>query len=300
MRIGLIDVDSKIPNLALMKLSAYYKKNGCSVELVRQKFSYLYDKVFVSKVFDFSEMPYLGFYRDVEIGGIGYDIKKRLRDEIEYLMPDYFLYPDVQYSLGFTTRGCIRRCAFCVVPKKEGKIKVVTDIYDIWNGSHKKIVLLDNNILALPQHFFMIASQIKKENLQVDFNQGLDCRLLTDSMVKELKELRCPIRFAFDDVNYESSVLRAIGLLKKYGISQAHLWYVLVGFNSTIDDDLYRLNLLRVHNQRAYVQRYNFCRDKVYIPISRWANQTYIFRKMTFKQFIEDPRNPDYYREMFG
>ena len=297
-KIGLIDVDSKIPNLALMKISTYYKQKGYQVELTEPQFVDIYDKIFVSKVFAHSELPIFPPC-ELEIGGSGYDLDLKLPDNIECLMPDYSLYLNSNYSLGFTTRGCIRKCPFCIVPQKEGKIQAVADLYDIWNRNHEKIVLLDNNILAAPKHFFKITSQIKKENLVVDFNQGLDCRLLTKLVAKELKSLRRPfLRFAFDNVKYEKKVLEAIDLLRKHGINGAS-WYVLVGFDSTIREDLYRLNLLKKLGQRCYVQRYNCCKEKIYIPMARWANQFHIFMGMSFKQFINDPRNPSYYKEIF-
>lgn len=297
-KIGLIDVDSKIPNLVLMKISAYYKQKGYQVELTEPRFADVYDKVFASKVFTHSELPLFPPCK-IEIGGSGYDLETKLSDNIEYLMPDYSLYPDSNYSLGFTTRGCIRKCPFCIVPQKEGKIRAVADLYDIWDKRHEKVVLLDNNILAMSEHFFKITSQIKKENLIVDFNQGLDCRLLTEPMVKEFKSLRrAVLRFSFDNVNYEKKVLQTIKLLKKHGINIV-MWYVLVGFDSTIQEDLHRLNLLRKHGQRPYVQRYNYCKEKIYSPMARWANQFHIFAGMSFKQFINDPRNPNYYREIF-
>jgi len=281
-----------------MKISTYYKQKGYQVKLTEPQFADMYDKVFASKVFTYSELP-LFPPCEIEIGGSGYDLETKLSDDIEYLMPDYSLYPNSNYSLGFTTRGCTRRCPFCIVSQKEGKLRVVADLYNVWNRNHEKIVLLDNNILAAPKHFFKITSQIKKENLIVDFNQGLDCRLLTDLMAKELKSLRRPfLRFAFDNINYEKKVLQAIKLLKKYDMNTV-TWYVLVGFDSSIQEDLYRLNLLRKHGQGAYVQRYNYCKEKIYNPMARWANQFHIFAGMSFKQFINDPRNPSYYREIF-
>ena len=155
-------------------------------------------------------------------------------------------------------------------------------------------MLLDNNILALPEHFFKITDQLLKERLVVDFNQGLDHRLLTDDVVKRLQKIRhVEYRFSFDDVKYEKTVLSAIKLLKKHGI-KASMWFVLVGFNSTIEEDLYRLNLLRDNGQDAFVQRYNFVKDVVYIAMARWANQHRIFRAMTWDKFINHPTNKGY------
>ncbi|GAH35583.1 unnamed protein product, partial [marine sediment metagenome] len=122
MKVGLIDVDSKLPNLALMKLSAYYKKVfKYEVELTSPMFVRNYDMVFASKIFTYSYMPILEEW--VNTGGSGINLKSKLGNQIEHIMPDYSLYPKIDYSLGFTTRGCHRECQFCIVPQKEGKIK---------------------------------------------------------------------------------------------------------------------------------------------------------------------------------
>lgn len=294
MRIGLIDIDGKMPNLALMKLSQHYKQMDDEIELTSPLFAKQYDKILASKIFTHTPMPVLPF--GSSIGGPGHSLKSRLFEYIEHTMPDYSLYPKINYSLGFTTRGCIRNCSFCIVPEKEGAIRTNADIYEFWDRRYKKIVLLDNNILALPDHFFKIASQIKKEDLIVDFNQGLDHRLLTNRICKKLTEIRhIEYRFSFDHINYENSVLRAIEILRKNGINRS-FWYVLVGFDSTIKEDLYRLNLLKELRQNAYVQRYNYCQDQIYVPLAKWANQQRVFRGMTFEQYLNHPEGQKYKR----
>lgn len=292
MRIGLIDIDGKIPNLALMKLSQHHKQSGHEVELTSPLFANQYDKIMASKIFTHTPMPILPV--GSLTGGSGYSLKSRLIEPIEHLMPDYSLYPKINYSIGFTTRGCIRNCPFCIVPKKEGGIRINADIYEFWNGEHKKIILLDNNILALPDHFFRITNQIRKKNLKVDFNQGLDHRLLTPEICKRLTEIRhVEYRFSFDHINLEKTVLKAIDILKTGGIKRA-FWYVLVGFDSTIEEDLYRLNLLRDLGQNTYVQRYNYCQDQIYVLLAKWANQQRVFRAITFKQYLDHPEGRKY------
>ena len=246
MKIGLIDVDGKLPNLALMKLSAYHKQKGDEVYLNQP--NQRYDKVYISCIFKENKPKALGmakFHNNSEIGGYGISNKKLL-DKIEHLMPDYSLY-NSDYSMGFTTRGCIRNCPFCIVPKMEGKIRFNCDIYEFWEPTHKKIVLFDNNILALPNHFKKITNQILKENLKVDFNQGLDIRLLTDEFAAILSELKLSSepRFAFDSMGVEKDVLRGIKLLKKHGINSG-MWYVLVGYDTTHDEDLYKIGRAHV------------------------------------------------------
>jgi len=292
MKVGLIDIDSKMPNLALMKLSQYHKQLKHSVELTSPLFASQYDLVIASKVFTYTAMPTLP--PDVKVGGSGYDLTSKLIEPVEHIMPDYPLYPSMNYSLGFTTRGCQRKCEFCIVPEKEGGITENADIYEFWNPKYRDIVLLDNNILALPAHFFKVAQQIKEKKLRVDFNQGLDHRLLDKQIVTILRNIsHVEYRFAFDDIRYEKTVLSAIELLKEGGINRC-LWYVLVGFNSTLEEDLERLNLLKSHNQNAYVQRYNWTQDKKYIPLARWVNQHHIFQGMTWGQFMDRPENKKY------
>jgi len=152
MNIGLIDVDSKIPNLALMKISRFHKKNGDRVALCGILEANQYDMIYASKIFQYTEMPILP-ERSI-IGGVGSGNKIRLSDEIEYLMPDYELY-GCDYSMGYTSRGCSRRCPYCVVPKNEGKFNVVGDIYQFWNG-HPDIMIMDNAINTDEDHFMKI------------------------------------------------------------------------------------------------------------------------------------------------
>lgn len=304
MKVLLIDIDSIIPNLALMKLSTYYKRRGDTIflnELLNP------DEVFISCIFKENRAKALGITRmfncPVEIGGYGIS-DKTLPDEIEHIMPDYALY-NCNYSLGFTTRGCIRKCPFCIVWMKEGYIRENCDIYEFWNPQHKHIVLFDNNILALPDHFKKISEQILREGLTVDFNQGLDIRLLDDENTKILKKLKIKpeLRFAFDNINLEDEVVKGIETLKRNGINRS-MWYVLVGFNSTIEEDLYRLKLLKKHNQTPYVMRYETCKGKkIYADLAGWVNQQRFFKTMSFKRFQECRRNRNLvncYKEFIG
>lgn len=283
MKVSIINIDSKIPNLALKKIEKYHLEKG---DEVIWDFPLMpVDKTYVSIVFNWNQNQ-AKQYPNAEIGGSGYDLKKTLPLEIDRTKP--------RINIGFTTRGCIRKCPFCIVPEKEGGIKIEGDIYDLWDKKSKDIILLDNNILALSKHFKLICSQLRKEKLRVDFNQGLDCRLLNKDMVKELKSIRhIEYRFAFDSMKIEPQVIKAIKLLRKYKINRCN-WYVLVGFNTTFKEDLIRLNLLRKLNQNAYVQRYNFTQDKKYIPLARWANQHHIFNGMTWEQFINRSENKKY------
>jgi uncharacterized protein YfbU (UPF0304 family) len=287
MVVSLIDIDSKIPNLALKKIERYYLDKGAEVVWNNPLWVGVSDKIFVSCVFTKNKDKCLPWEGIADIGGSGYDLTKTLPDEIERVNP--------KINFGFTTRGCIRQCEFCIVPQKEGMIRVVGDIYDLWDGVSQDVVLLDNNILAQPSHFFHICQQLKHEKLRVDFNQGLDHRLLTAEIAHELKQVsHKEYRFAFDSMKSFDSVAKALGLLKEAGINRCS-WYVLVGFDTTFAEDLERLNYLRDNNQGAYVQRFETCYSKThYVALARWANQHHLFQGMSWDVFLNHPANTRY------
>ena len=280
MNIGLLNLEPKYKNLAIEKLRLFHSRQGDEVEDYFALKSY--DKVYCSSIFTFT--PKYKVPQGVICGGSGFDLVTKLPPEIEQVEP--------HLNFGFTTRGCIRNCPFCVVPQKEGYIYVVGDLLDIEDGSGEPITLYDNNILALPEHFEHICRQSLTFKLTLDFNQGLDHRLLTSDIVKLLKKIsHKEYHFAFDHPSYLKSVDKAIDLLQLGGINRC-IWYVLVGFNTTFQEDLDRLNYLKERKQNAYVQRYR--RDKKYIPLARWANQHHIFHSMTWEQFLALPENRFY------
>ncbi len=292
-KIGLIQIDGEMPNLALMKLSRYHKNKGDKVYLMKDKTISQrlidFDKVYISCVFEENKENAIELhkqFKNAEIGGVGVNHKK-LSDEIEHLKPDYELFK-FNSSLGYATRGCIRRCKFCVVSENEGMIRPNTDIYEFWDKKHKHIILLDNNILASPNHFKKIAGQILKEGLSVDINQGLDIRLLNEDNVKILARLKIKpyYRFAFDSMEVEPYVLKGLKLLNKHGIKNI-MWYVLVGFDTTTEQDFYRLNLLKELGQKPYLMRYKDCNGKkIYNHMAWWVNQYQFFKTMDFETFM--------------
>jgi len=293
MRISLIDVDSTIPNLALMKISAYHKQKGDTVGINISN----PDQVYISCIFKKNRSQALGiskfFSCPVYLGGYGLNDNK-LPEEIEHIMPDYDLF-NCDHSIGFTTRGCIRNCKFCIVPQKEGKIKANCDLTEFWNRSHKHVMLLDNNILALPKHFEKIASQIMENNLTVDFNQGLDIRLVNDKNADILSKLKVKpcLRFSFDSISIEDQVRKGVGILKSYNCKRAMI-FVLVGFDSTKEEDQRRLDIIKELDQRPYVMRYENCRgDRWYNDLAAWANQQQFFMSMKFERFRECRANRD-------
>ncbi|GAG88608.1 unnamed protein product, partial [marine sediment metagenome] len=174
------------------------------------------------------------------------------------------------------------------------------DIYDLWDGKSKKIVLYDNNILGLPKHFKMICEQVQKENLEVDFNQGLDVRILTEEQCQILKKTKTSdYRFAFDHISLKPMVLKKCELLNKYNIGA--MWYVLVGFDSTIEEDIERVNILVANKQRAYIQRHSNCgNDKRYVAISRWANSPILGKgTIPFQEYLTNTDDGKKYQKHF-
>lgn len=300
-RVGLLQVDGKKPNLALMQISSWLKNKGAIIELYANEFTPV-DVVVASKIFTFS--PDYAYFPDnipVIKGGSGVDLKNNLPEEVQSVCPDYNMFPCSvknrkgekigDYALGFTTRGCVRNCPFCVVPEKEGGIREVGDIYSFWRGqSH--LMLLDNNLTAMPEKFTKTCLQLIKERVYVDFNQGLDIRLITKEMAELLAKVRRwkQIHFAFDDVRLESHVKRGIKLLKDAGIHPNRLtFYVLIGFNSTMQEDMYRIELLQSLGVNPYTMPFN-PKDAYQNALTRWTARVELRKSCTWEEYKRSKR----------
>lgn len=253
-KVLLIDIDSKIPNLALMKISAYHKERGDTVYLNSGCDP---DKVYISCIFKKNHSQALGigkmFNCPIEYGGSGIDLKTTLLDQIEMIMPDYDLY-GIDYSMGFTSRGCIRKCEFCIVPEKEGIIRANQKISEFLHPDHKKVVLLDNNLLAAPNHKETL-KYLADTELKVNFNQGNDIRLMTEDKAGLLANTKYYDRdfksrmlyFAWDNLEHEDIVQNGIQILNDSGIAGYKLtFYILMGFNTSVEQDRYRAEKLRM------------------------------------------------------
>jgi hypothetical protein len=281
MKILLINIDSKLPNIALYKIALYHQTRGDEVIRDFPLAKNIADKIYMSCIFSWNKDKCRDWEGIAEIGGSGYDITKTLPSEIEAMKP--------KINYGFTTRGCIRNCEFCIVPKKEGKIQIVGDIYDMWDGKSKWIELLDNNILALPNHFRLICNQLIKENLKVNFSQGLDIRLINDdnalllSKVRHLKQ----VHFAWDTMNEEIEFRRGITTLTKYIKPSKIMVYVLCGFNTTHEEDMYRRNEIRALGCDPFVMVYNKSADKSTKEFARWNNRYAFFKNLPFDKYLE-------------
>lgn len=246
MKIGLIDVDRHAkrklcgatiyPNLALCKISNYHKSIGDEVEWYGPMFGNAYDIVYMSKIFNFSpDYSYPINAKTIIRGGTGYDIEKKLPDWIEHCQPDYSIYPTVptDTSYGFLTRGCPNRCPWCVVPRKEGKIHPYMDIDAVANGN-KKIVLMDNNILAAGDYAMEQLAKIIERGYKVDFNQALDARLVNDDNAKllaQIKWLNRRIRFGCDTSKQIKDCERAMDIINGYGYKGEYFLYCMLNDN---------------------------------------------------------------------
>ncbi len=254
----LVDVDSKIPNLALMKVSAYYKSLGCEVGFNVADPDIVYASiVFKQNRHDADGLKF--WYPDakIDIGGSGYDLHKCLDPKIESMQPDYSIYPECDHYLGFTTRGCIRHCPFCIVPTKEGGFTIVYHISEICHGEDfNNCVLMDNNILANRKHFFETADWLIDNNISVDFNQGLDARLFDQNIADKLAELKAfrTWRIAFDSMDYKEDVLKAVRMMEDVGISLKHdvMCYVYCDSDKDVDDAVERCRILKNAGVTAY------------------------------------------------
>ncbi len=276
MKVGLLNLEPKYKNLALEKIHIYHQDKG---DYVEDYFALSqYDKVYCSSIFDYTQKGIVP--QGAVCGGTGFDLTTILPVEIEEIKP--------RLNFGFTTRGCPNNCPFCVVPRKEGGISIVGTLRDLWSGVKGVLItILDNNILATLGHFFEICQESKDYGVKLDYNQGLDHRRLTPDVVKVMKAIsHKEYRFAFDSPAHYDSVGGAIKLLQESGINRS-LWYVLVGFNTSFQEDLDRVNFLRDRGQQAYIQRYTHkANDWKYIALGQWVNQHHIFYSMTWEQFL--------------
>lgn len=303
MRIGLIDVDGhNYPNLALMRISAYHKSRG---DLVEWWFGWEhYDVVYMSKVFS---NEYTGDEFEpanaekVIKGGTGYAISlidgkevfntethKALPPEIERMSPDYSIYPRFDFAVAMTSRGCPRGCAFCHVAKKEGRCSVkVADVKDFWNGQ-KKIDVLDANITSCRDKRDLFR-QYRETGAEINFNQGLDIRLLDDEDINDLNSMRIrEIHFAWDDPkdDLEAAFVRYAEKAKHKPHGTYGAVYVLTNYNSSMQDNIYRIKTLRGLGYDPYVMIY----DKTNAPheivrLQRWCNNKIIFKSCEWEDY---------------
>lgn len=327
----------RFPNLVCEKLSAYWKEKGYKTRLLLTYEDLdKYEEVYISKVFTDTKCPaylydenWLNSHPHIHVGGTGFYFDKAapLPNEIEHHMPDYHLYDDwikeslesaklksgpnfnearylsqfkeyLEYSIGFLTRGCFRKCGFCV-NQKYSFVFPHSPIEEFYDPTRKKICLLDDNFLGCPNWKSLLESLIKIGK-PFKFKQGLDERILTEEKIKMLFQSKYDgdFTFAFDNVKDYPVIETKLQLISKHRKNQGIKFYVLVGFESTDEKDIEnafkRIELLLRYKCLPYVMRYQSKDDKpymhskmkdMYIALARWCNQPNIIKKMSFRQF---------------
>lgn len=279
MRVRLTQIDGKLPNLALMRLSAWHKARGDEVYFTRSARRNLleparYDRVYGSAIFAFSNQKTEAFLREFPgaiVGGTGSGNWHTLEDVVGADIPheyDYSLYPNYPYSIGFLQRGCRLKCGFCVVPKKEGKPRQEMTVGQLWRGpGHpKKLHILDNDFFGVPgwqRH----VEDIRSGGFKICLNQGINVRLIHEEGAAALASLEYRddqfqqrrIYTAWDNLKDERIFFRGVDMLEAAGIPPKHIMvYMLVGYDrrETWDRILYRYHAMRERGVHPYPMVY--------------------------------------------
>jgi hypothetical protein len=302
MKILLVNVDSRW-NMAIRKMYNYFRKDH-EVEMVDLRFSGYphkrtkvidgtgYDKVFVSNIFDINkDRVSVVNCADVQFGGIGSNNPHlQLPCEIENTEPFYF--DDEDTSHGFITRGCIRKCWFCKVPKYEGNLKAYNTVESI--VKHKKVKFYDNNILAYPEHMKVFQWLLDHPRIKCEFNQGLDFRLVNDENLDALSRLNYmgEYIFAFDEPKYQPLLEKKLALIKKYIPKPWKLkFYIYYHPSMDLKQLFERVEWCRDRECLPYVMRDIACWDSplknFLIDYAAYCNQAGMFKNLTFAQFLE-------------
>jgi hypothetical protein len=321
-RIGIIDSDlldngTRHPNLALMKISAFFKSNGNDVNLVKDYNEIdIYDVLILSKVFTYTKLNNFIFNKEIYIGGTGFSLSNYpdvdLPVQIEHCCPDYSLYDEYiahkiklgekeskwrdykEFSIGFITRGCFRKCEFCVNKKYDSAFKHA-DIAEFLDESRKRIYLWDDNFFAYPKWEEELDKLIETGKY-FQFKQGLDIRLMTDYKAEKLSKCKYygDFIFAFDNIEDADLIEKKLAIWRKYNKKNTKL-YLFCAYDSQDANDIeklfQRIEILFKYKCLPYVMRYQDYQNsefrEVYVNVTRWANQQNIVKKMSFREFCE-------------
>lgn len=306
MRVGLMDVDGhNFPNIPLMKISAFHKREGDSVEWYNGILSDHMNRVYMSKVFSFTpDYPWVIDADEIVKGGSGYaielengkevyhkEVDNDLPYEVEHMYPDYSLYPNMtkDTAFGFLTRGCPRGCGFCHVEAKEGRCsRKVADLDEFWKGQ-KKITLCDPNILASADHKDLL-QQLADSKAKVEFNQGLDIRLISDNNIELLRKVNLTqIHFAYDRYQDKDIIEPRLRAFRELGYNRSKgkvTVYILVNFDTTLEQDIERIQFCRELNFSPYPMIYDKEHaDPIYRKLQRWCNNFIFWGVPTFDEY---------------
>ena len=312
-----VDVDRAVdtvplwcPNLAIMQASGAHKAQGDNVGFDIEDPDIVYASIVFSKnkhIADGLQFKYPN--AEILIGGSGSGDMSWLTEEMQKAYPDYDLYPSYPsgpYSLGFTTRGCIRRCPFCIVYQKEGKYRRWQHIKEFHNPEYKNVVILDNNWYADKDWFFENSQYVIDNDLALNVSQGMDLRILTPEIAEQLKKIRWfkSIKFAWDNIHDEKEIMEGLQMLQDAGIALRSnvMVYVLTDFDTTLEQDIYRVNKLKhthFEGQRgkggtnAYVMQYQQIDETFKKPLgnthvpymARWSNNKWLFWSHDFVDY---------------
>lgn len=323
LKIGIIDADllsnnsHRFPNLALMKISAYHKYRRSDKVTLLMNYNDIekYDMVYISKVFDYTDIPIdIMKYDNLYYGGTGfyYELMPDLPDFMEHMKPDYILYHSwigdmmrkgakrkefeyyLDYSIGFMTRGCFRKCEFCV-NKKYDKVQLHSPIKEFLDEDKLYICLLDDNLFGYPK-WKNIIEELVTTKKSFQFKQGLDLRLMTDDKAKTMSEVKYKgdYIFAFDDIMDRDLIEEKLTLWRKYNTKTTKL-YVLVAYGSQGIGDIYsmfeRIKILMKYQCLPYIMRYKDYKDSefygTYVNVARWCNQPSQFKKRSYREWCQ-------------
>lgn len=305
-KIGLL-ADTNSPSIPLMKISAFHKKHGDEVKFVDNYFEH-FDKVYISKIFNLNlktinQLDYVPTADEIQCGGSGFamsivnnkevyskDKDKNLPNEIESMFPDYSLYGEKtkNTACGFLTRGCPNNCEFCIVSKKDGLCsRKVADLREFWNGQ-KNIKLYDANILACKDREELIKQLIQSKAV-IDYTQGLDARLVDDDTAKLLAQTKIQMaHFAFDLMKNEERILKGLKIFAKHFTKSDRYKrvYVLTNFNTTPEEDYYRVKKVKELGYSPYVTIYRKGTHSQFLTdLQRWSNNMFLQKAVSFEEY---------------
>jgi hypothetical protein len=292
-KIGICQVDGKYPNLALMQICSFHQQQGHSVDwFIPGLFAHQFDLVYASKIFSFSQLPDLP--ANSLIGGTGIDFYNKLPPEIAGCLPSYSLYPSCNYHIGFSMKGCRFSCKFCCVPKKEGRPRVESTIEALLLNPKggNRLMLLDNDFFG-GQEWHTNLTRIIEHRLKVCFVQGLNIRIISPEQASLLAKCNYTnsrfnqkyLTFAWDRYNDGKIVRKGIQICNEAGIPCRHMqFFVLIGFDTTPEQDHERVIILKELGCMPFVMPYNRG-DPYQSAFTRWVNNRAVFKSCTWKEY---------------